>query len=259
MLCTEPTAEQCHRRLVAECLQKHCDNIEIIGFHCHIGSQIFDTAPFELAAEKMLDFIHEVNSKLGVEVKVLNLGGGFAIKYTESDPDFIYDSFVKKILDKVERYCVENGMSCPQVLIEPGRSITGAAGITLYTVGSVKNIPGIRNYVSVDGGMCDNPRYILYKSEYTACIASKADRSADFEATIAGRCCETGDLIQENTMIQQPQRGDILAVFSTGAYNFSMAMTYNRLPRPAVVMVKDGASRVIVERQTYMQLIQNDI
>lgn len=235
------------------------NNIEIIGFHCHIGSQIFDTAPFELAAEKMLNFIHEVNSKLGIDVKVLNLGGGFAIKYTESDPDFMYDSFVRKILGRIEQYCKENDMNCPQVLIEPGRSITGAAGITLYTVGSVKNIPGIRNYVSIDGGMCDNPRYILYKADYTACIASKADKPKDFKATIAGRCCETGDLIQENAMLQSMERGDILAVFSTGAYNFSMAMTYNRLPRPAVVMVKDEKSRIIVERQTYMQLIQNDI
>lgn len=235
-----------------------CDSIEIIGFHCHIGSQIFDTAPFVLAAEKMLNFIHEVKLNFGLDVKALNLGGGFAIKYTENDPDFIYDEFVRGILIKIEDYCKANGMICPEVIIEPGRSITGAAGITLYTVGAVKNIPGIRSYVSVDGGMCDNPRYILYKSEYTACNASRASEEKNFEATIAGRCCETGDLIQENTMIQKPSPGDILAVFSTGAYNFSMAMTYNRLPRPAVVMVKDSASRVIVGRQTYEQLVQND-
>ncbi len=237
---------------------KQCDNIEIIGFHCHIGSQIFDTAPFVLAAEKMLDFIRDVNLNFGIDVKVLNLGGGFAIKYTEQDPDFIYDEFMQSILSKIESYCKDNGMRCPQVIIEPGRSITGAAGITLYTVGSVKNIPEIRNYVAVDGSMCDNPRYILYKADYTACVASKANAPKDFEATIAGRCCETGDLIQENAMIQKPEPGDIMAVFSTGAYNFSMAMTYNRLPRPAVVMVKEGASRVVVERQTYEQLVQND-
>ena len=144
-------------------------------------------------------------------------------------------------------------------MIEPGRSIVGPAGTTLYTVGAVKTIPGIRNYVSVDGGMTDNPRYILYQSEYSIAVAKKIDKPSDYIATIAGRCCESGDLVQEDAKIQTPEPGDILAVFCTGAYNYSMASNYNRVPRPPVVMIKDGESRVIIKGESYEDLVKNDL
>ena len=144
-------------------------------------------------------------------------------------------------------------------MIEPGRSIVGPAGTTLYTVGAVKTIPGIRNYVSVDGGMTDNPRYVLYQSEYSVAVANKINEPADYVATVAGRCCESGDLVQENTKIQTPEPGDILAVFCTGAYNYSMASNYNRVPKPPIVMISEGKSKVIVKRETYEDLVKNDI
>ena len=147
----------------------------------------------------------------------------------------------------------------PRVILEPGRSLVAAAGITLYTVGSVKEIPGFKNYISVDGGMPDNPRYALYQSEYTALIANRAAEPADYRATVAGRCCESGDLIGEDMPIQHAQRGDILAVLSTGAYNYSMASNYNRLPRPPVVMIKEGAARVVVRRESFEDLVRNDL
>lgn len=159
----------------------------------------------------------------------------------------------------VHQKCGELGLALPRILIEPGRSIVGEAGITLYTVGYVKDIPGVRTYVDIDGGMFENPRYALYQSDYTCLIANKASQPADFVATIAGKCCESGDLIQEHTKIQTPQAGDILAVLSTGAYNYSMASNYNRNPRPACVMVREGNSRVIIKGETYEDLVRNDL
>ena len=147
----------------------------------------------------------------------------------------------------------------PYMVIEPGRSVVASAGITLYTAGHIKEIPGIRTYVSIDGGMTDNPRYALYQAEYTVLVANKADQKADFKATIAGKCCESGDLIQENIMIQKPEPGDIAAVLSTGAYNYSMASNYNRNPKPAVVMIRSGEPRLIVQRETYEDLVRNDL
>ena len=147
----------------------------------------------------------------------------------------------------------------PVILMEPGRSIVADAGITLYTVGSVKTIKGYKSYVAIDGGMTDNPRYALYKSKYTALIANKANEKADFCCTIAGKCCESGDLIAENIMLQNPCKGDILAVLVTGAYNYAMASNYNRIPRPPVVILKDGESRVALKRESYADLTLNDI
>lgn len=237
----------------------HAKNLTLTGVHCHIGSQIFEIQPFELAAKVMLGFIRDVRTETGVELQELNLGGGFGIKYVENDQPVPYDRYMELVSNAVHMCCNEYDLTAPKIYIEPGRSIVGEAGLTLYKIGSVKQIPNIRTYVSIDGGMTDNPRYILYQSQYEAVVANKANESADFEVTIAGRCCESGDLIQEGAKIQRCIPGDILAVLSTGAYNYSMASNYNRVPRPAVVFVKDGAPRLAVRRESYEDLIRNDI
>lgn len=234
-------------------------NVTLKGVHCHIGSQIFEIEPFKAAAEVMLGFIAKVKNELSYEIKELNLGGGFGIRYLKDDDAKLYKTFMEQVSVTVKETCAGLGLNIPFIMIEPGRSIVGPAGTTLYTVGAVKTIPGIRNYVSVDGGMTDNPRYILYQSEYSVAVANKINKPADYVATVAGRCCESGDLVQENTKIQTPEPGDILAVFCTGAYNYSMASNYNRVPKPPIVMISEGKSKVIVKRETYEDLVKNDI
>jgi len=234
-------------------------NVHVSGIHCHIGSQIFDIEPYIHTAEVMMTFISEINQKLGLKIRELNLGGGFGIKYTEQDNPAEYGDFAAKIAETVKAKAKEFGVGIPYLLIEPGRAIVGEAGITLYKVGGIKTIPNIRNYVSVDGGMTDNPRYALYQSAYTAEIANKADKQKDFTATIAGKCCESGDLLGENVSIQTPEIGDTLAVLSTGAYNYSMSSNYNRTPKPACVMVSNGRARIIIRRETLDDIIRNDV
>ncbi len=233
--------------------------INFKGIHCHIGSQIFSVNPFEHTARVMLDIIEDIKNETGYEVEELDLGGGFGIKYVESDTPASFDEYMKKVAEVIKSECAQRNIKMPFVIIEPGRSIAGEAGITLYTVGAIKTIPDIRTYVSIDGGMCDNPRYILYQSSYMAVIANKANEKADFLATIAGKCCESGDMIQENTYIQKPESGDIMAVLSTGAYNYSMSSNYNRNPRPAVVMLNGDEERVVVKAETYEDLVRNDM
>ena len=233
--------------------------IELIGLHCHIGSQIFDIEPFHDAADIMIRFIADIKRECGYEIRELNLGGGFGVKYTEYDREISYSAAIAEVARIVRSFCDEHKIAMPRVILEPGRSLVAAAGATLYTVGSVKEIPGFRNYVSVDGGMPDNPRYALYQSQYTAVVANKATEARDYRATLAGRCCESGDLIGENMEMQKAERGDILAVLVTGAYNYSMASNYNRIPRPPVIMVKDGEARVAVKRETYEDIVRNDV
>lgn len=240
-------------------LTKQMSHLNLVGLHCHIGSQIFNDAPFKEAAYVMLSFFKKLKDELSVDLEYLNLGGGFAIKYLESDEHFPYELYMKEVAKIINDYCQKEGLSVPKILIEPGRSIVGAAGITLYKVGSVKEIKYIRNYVAIDGGLADNPRYALYDSDYKVLVANKVDKECDYVATIAGKCCESGDLIQENVKIPKPERGDVLAVLSTGAYNYSMASNYNRIPRPAMVMVNDSDSRIIIKRETYQDIIKNDI
>ncbi len=235
------------------------DNVNLRGLHCHIGSQIFDIDPFELAAKVMLEFYRDIKIETGKELEELNLGGGFGIKYLKSDNHKPYGEYIKNAAAVVSTFSHELGIKAPFLLFEPGRSIVGVAGVTLYTVGNVKNIPDVRTYVSVDGGMADNPRYALYKSDYEIVCADRAEEDRTEIVTVAGKCCESGDLIQENTKLQPVKAGDTLAVLSTGAYNYSMASNYNRIARPAVVMVKDGEARVIVRRETYEQITANDI
>ncbi len=236
-----------------------CENLNFTGIHCHIGSQILDTQGFEAAAEVMLTFIKKLKDELNAEVRDLNLGGGFGIQYTEKDDPLPYEAFMEAVSVIVHDFCEKNNMTLPFIIIEPGRSIAAPAGITLYTVGGKKIIPNIRTYVSVDGGMCDNPRYIMYQADYTALIANKANAPKDTVVTIAGKCCESGDLIGENMPLQECEPGDILAVCATGAYNYSMSSNYNRLCKPAVVFVKDGEARLAVKRETLEDIIRNDI
>ena len=234
-------------------------NIQIDGVHCHIGSQIFDVEPFCEAAKVMIGFIADLYDKLGIKVKILNLGGGFGIKYTATDDPIVPSEYIHKVTNAVKALAQEKGIDLPFLVFEPGRSIVASAGITLYTVGCVKEIENVRTYVSIDGGMCDNPRYILYGSKYTAVLANNASAEPVAPITIAGKCCESGDLIQEHVMMPQIHVGDTLAVLATGAYNYSMSSNYNRIPRPPIVAVSGNEAKIIVKRETYDDLIKNDV
>ena len=233
--------------------------VRLRGVHCHIGSQIFDIEPFEHAAEVMLGFIADVRDQTGCELEILDLGGGFGIKYLPEHDPVEYDRYMQRVARTVQRVSAARGVKTPFIVIEPGRSIAGPAGVTLYTAGAVKEIPGVRTYVSIDGGMCDNPRYILYRSEYEAMVANKASQPKTRTVTLAGKCCESGDLIGEGMQIQDVHPGDIIAVLATGAYNYAMSSNYNRIPRPPVVMLRGGQARVVVKRETYEDLVRNDL
>lgn len=235
------------------------DSVDLVGLHCHIGSQIFDIEPFSAAAELLIELMAKVKNELGSELRELNLGGGFGIKYTVDNDPVPYAQYMEILSKTIADACGKNSLAMPFIILEPGRSIVGATGITLYTVGGVKEIPNIRTYISVDGGMTDNPRYALYQSEYTFEIANKAKMPKDKLVTVAGKCCESGDLLGKDVQVQQAEIGDTLAVLSTGAYNYSMASNYNRNLRPAVVMVKDGKSRVVIKRETVEDVMKNDI
>ncbi len=235
------------------------EGIRLKGLHCHIGSQIFDIEPFEHAAEVMLQFMADIKAQTGAELEVLDLGGGFGIKYLPDHDPVEYDRYMMQVSGTVKKTCEKTGLRMPFIVIEPGRSIVGPAGITLYTVGAVKEIPNIRTYVSVDGGMGDNPRYILYQSQYEAMVANKAGQPKTQSVTIAGKCCESGDLIGEGMQIQQVEPGDIIAVLATGAYNYSMSSNYNRIPKPPVVMLRGGKDRVVVKRETMEDIVRNDL
>ncbi|MBQ8643028.1 MAG: diaminopimelate decarboxylase [Clostridia bacterium] len=231
------------------------DNIVLDGFHCHVGSQIFDISPFREAAEIMLAFVARVRSECGYMANILNIGGGFGVRYTEEDPEIDYAANIKALGEEFDAICAELKLPKPAIMMEPGRSIVAAAGATVYTVGSVKTVTGFRSYVSVDGGMPDNPRYTLYGSRYTVVNADRANAPADFECTLAGRCCESGDLLAEGISVARPERGAHLAVLVTGAYNHSMASNYNRIPRPPVIFIENGQTTVAVRRETYDDLL----
>ena len=236
-----------------------CENVTLCQVHCHIGSQIFDTEPFADAVKVMLGFVNDIRNEYNYLIKELNLGGGLGAKYTEADKPLEIEEYLTPVAETFHTTCKELNLPEPAFHIEPGRSIVGESGTTLYTIGNVKEIKDIRTYVSVDGGMCDNIRYALYKAEYTVLNASKAEGNVINNVTIAGKCCESGDLLQVGVDLVDPQHGDILAVLTTGAYNYSMASNYNRILRPAIVMVKDGRSRVVVQRESYTDLLNNDI
>lgn len=236
-------------------------HIDIVGYHCHVGSQVFDSDGdvYLNAATIMLSFGAEMQKKYGVEFKVLNLGGGFGVRYTEDDPYLDIEANIAKLGKHIREVCSELGISVPQMIMEPGRSIVADAGMTLYSVGTVKEITGYKNYVSVDGGMTDNPRYALYGSRYTVLLANRMNEKCDFTADVVGRCCESGDIIQPAVKMPRPQRDDIIAVCTTGAYNYSMSSNYNRIPKPPVVMIRGGEDYVAVKKETFEDIIRNDI
>ncbi len=242
-------------------VQKACTltNINIVGLHCHIGSQIFEIEPFEEAAKVMMGFISDIRDKLGLSIDELNLGGGFGIKYVSGDKPLEFGRHIEAIASVVKSTAKEKNLKIPKLIIEPGRAVTAPAGITLYTVGTIKDIPGIRKYISVDGGMTDNPRYALYQAEYEAVIANRTLDPRVEKVTIAGKCCESGDIIARDVDMPPVNAGDYLAVLVTGAYNYSMSSNYNRIPRPAAILVREGRSRVIVKREDYNDLLRNDI
>lgn len=236
------------------------NNIELCGFHCHVGSQVFDSEVYIAAAEIMLEFVAAAEKKYGYKTKILNLGGGYGVRYTEADPHIDIEANIKLVADTMRNICAKLGIDMPSVRMEPGRSIVADAGITLYSVGSVKLIPEYKNYVSIDGGMTDNPRFALYKSAYTIIAANKAEEKCDFKCSVVGRCCESGDIIQENVLLPKSiKRGDILAVLTTGAYNYSMSSNYNRIGKPPVVMVNEDSDYIAVKGETYEDIARNDI
>ncbi|MBE6715949.1 MAG: diaminopimelate decarboxylase [Ruminococcaceae bacterium] len=235
-------------------------NIDLRGFHCHIGSQIFDSEIYIRGSEIMLEFIAHVRQNLGYTAEILDLGGGYGVRYIEANPYIDIDSNIKGLADFIKRTVAQLAIPMPRICLEPGRSIVADAGLTLYTAGTVKRIPGYKNYVSIDGGMADNPRYALYGSYYTVMSALRPEAQCDMHCTLAGRCCESGDLIQENIFLPSDiKRGEIIAVLTTGAYNYSMSSNYNRLGKPAVVMIADGKDYVAVKRETLDDIIRNDV
>lgn len=232
--------------------------IELNGLHCHIGSQIFDLEPFEDTTEIMLNLINDIKEKLGYEIKELDLGGGFGIYYTEGDKPKEIEEYCSVIINKADEICRKLNMNVPILSIEPGRSIVGNAGLTLYTVGAIKEIPNIRKYVSVDGGMSDNIRPALYSANYESLIVNRVFDNSKEIVTVAGKCCESGDVLLNSIEMPRMETGDILAIMSTGAYGHSMANNYNRIPKAAVVSVSNGISKVMCKRETYEDLLRNE-
>ncbi len=245
------------KALVALALRQ--PHISLMGYHCHIGSQIFETQPFTDAADIMLGFSADMKDAFGFEAEIINLGGGMGVRYLEEHPEIDYEANIAVIAEHMKAVCVKRGLKIPAVRMEPGRSIVADAGMTLYTAGTVKTIPGFKNYVSIDGGMPDNPRFALYQSPYTVVLANRMNEERDFVCTVAGRCCESGDLIQEDVPMPRPNRGDIVAVMTTGAYNHSMASNYNRIPRPPVVILRGGEDKMIIRRETYEDMLACEI
>lgn len=235
------------------------ENVILEGFHCHVGSQIFDEKPFFGAIDVMFKFAKEVEEKTGFASKIINLGGGFGIYYSEEDNPIALQDFVTRMISDLEIKKEEYGLSVEQVNIEPGRSIVANSGTTIYTVGGVKDTFSGKKYIFVDGGMTDNIRPALYQAKYEGVIANKMLETPTLCATVAGKCCESGDVLIHDSYFAEAVDGDILAIASTGAYNYSMSSNYNRIIKPAVVFVKDGKAQLVVKRETYEDLVRNDL
>ncbi len=234
-------------------------NIRLDGFHCHVGSQVFGEDVYERASDIMLAFMAQCNAEFGITLAHLDMGGGYGVRYADDDGYVDIPAAIGRVAAHMKAKCTELGMSLPKISMEPGRSIVADAGMTLYTVGTIKKITGYKNYVSIDGGMTDNPRYALYGSRYTVLSAEQPEAPCTLTADVVGRCCESGDIIQPDVQLPEPKRGDILAVCTTGAYNYSMASNYNRVARPAMVMVTPETSYVAVRRESLEDLIRNDV
>jgi diaminopimelate decarboxylase len=234
------------------------ENLEVLGLHCHIGSQIFETTGFLLAAKKIFEKLAQWKQSLSFSPKVLNLGGGFGIRYTNEDEPLLPHQYVEAIIAEVKEQATRFEMDMPEIWIEPGRSLVGDAGITLYKTGSRKEVPDVRNYLAVDGGMTDNIRPALYQAKYEAVLANRPLAEVEETVSIAGKCCESGDMLIWDLPLPKADENDILVLFCTGAYGYSMANNYNRIPRPAVVFVENGTAKLVVNRESYEDLIKLD-
>ena len=234
-------------------------NVDLVGFHCHIGSQIFALHSFAEAVQVMVEFVARVRDEYGLVIEDLDMGGGLGIAYTADDKPSTIADFAQCTTDAVMTACIEQGVALPRLLVEPGRSLVANAGVTLYTVGVMKTLPNIRKYVGIDGGMSDNIRTALYHAEYEAVLANKADEPRTEIVTLCGKHCESGDAVVLDGSLQHPELGDVVCVFGTGAYCYTMSSTYNGQPRPAIVFVRDGKARVVTRRETYEDLMSRDL
>ncbi|WP_078380114.1 diaminopimelate decarboxylase [Sutcliffiella halmapala] len=234
-------------------------HLDLLGIHCHIGSQIFETTGFKLAAEKLFETLKNWKAEVEFEARVVNLGGGFGIRYTKEDDPIPVSVYVEEIIKDVQTYVKEMNLQMPEIWIEPGRSLVGDAGTTIYSVGSKKEIPNIRKYLAIDGGMSDNIRPALYQAKYEAVLANRVNDPADETVSIAGKCCESGDMLIWDLPLPKANHEDYLAVFCTGAYGYSMANNYNRITRPAVVFVEDGETQLVIKRETFEDLVRLDL
>lgn len=230
-------------------------NLELCGFHCHVGSQVFDPKPFTDTADIMIKYLADVRDTLGFTANMLDIGGGFGVKYVDSDPELDVDETIRAIAEHMKAACANRNFPLPRILMEPGRGIVAAAGVTVYTVESVKTINGFKSYAAIDGGMTDNPRYALYRSQYTVYLANKMNEKACFTCDVVGRCCESGDIIQPNVTLPTPAAGDKVAVAVTGAYNYSMSSNYNSVPRPPIVMVNKDGDYLAVKRESFADVV----
>lgn len=235
------------------------ENMEVLGLHCHIGSQIFETTGFILAAQKIFEKLHQWKKEHSYESQVLNLGGGFGIRYTQEDDPIPAAQYVEEIIEEVKNQAAIYSLKMPEIWIEPGRSLVGDAGTTLYKVGSRKDVPNVRQYVAVDGGMSDNIRPALYQAKYEAVLANRVMDKPEETVSIAGKCCESGDMLIWDLPLPKAGDRDLLAVFCTGAYGYSMANNYNRLPRPAVVFIEEGKDTLVVRRETFEDMVKLDL
>jgi diaminopimelate decarboxylase len=232
-------------------------SLNCIGLHAHIGSQIFELQPHQDLPGVLVEWMKRA-AELGLSFTELNIGGGLGIRYIEADDPPSIEEWVKTVAQAVVAACEEQKIPLPKLIAEPGRSLVGTACITAYTVGSSKSIPSIRTYIAVDGGMSDNPRPITYQSIYRTVIANRMSAPLTEKVTIAGKHCESGDILIKDALLPKTNPGDILVVMSTGAYNYSMASNYNRLPRPAAVLVNNGEANLILRRESYQDLIRQD-
>lgn len=250
-----------NEKAIEEAMEKALNSqyIELMGFHFHIGSQLLSPENHLEGIDVIIDLMKKVRDKYGFITKELNTGGGYGIYYTEPEEKKPLKYFIDPIMEEINKQCEKHNLERPLIMIEPGRWIVGEAGITVYTIGAIKEIEGVRTYVSVDGGMPDNPRPSLYQAKYSGTIINKVNEEATEIVTIAGKCCETGDILIWDLKVPKIEMGDMLAVFSTGAYNYSMSSNYNKLPRPAVIMIKDGEERIIVKRENYIDILRNEI
>ncbi|WP_404428426.1 diaminopimelate decarboxylase [Sutcliffiella horikoshii] len=240
-------------------IASNASHLDLLGIHCHIGSQIFETTGFKLAAGKLFDTLKKWNEQEGFEARVVNLGGGFGIRYTEEDNPLPASVYVEEIITDVQSFVKDHGLKMPEIWIEPGRSLVGDAGTTIYSVGSKKEIPNIRHYLAIDGGMTDNIRPALYQAKYEAVLANRVEDEPDDKVSIAGKCCESGDMLIWDLPLPKANHEDYLAVFCTGAYGYAMANNYNRITKPAVVFVEDGEAQLVIRRETFEDLVRLDL